>query len=56
MLLAAAAHLKAGGKADDLSIRRALGGNLCRCTGYQHIVKAVQKAAKAPRKPRRKKA
>ena len=27
-------------------IRRALSGNLCRCTGYQHIVDAVQLAAK----------
>lgn len=27
-------------------IRHALEGNLCRCTGYQHIVKAVQYAAK----------
>lgn len=26
-------------------IRRALSGNLCRCTGYQHIVAAVQRAA-----------
>jgi carbon-monoxide dehydrogenase small subunit len=28
-------------------IRHGLEGNLCRCTGYQHIVKAVQAAAKA---------
>ena len=28
-------------------IRHGLDGNLCRCTGYQHIVKAVQAAAKA---------
>jgi carbon-monoxide dehydrogenase small subunit len=27
-------------------IREALSGNLCRCTGYQNIVKAVQRAAK----------
>jgi len=26
-------------------IRKGLEGNLCRCTGYQHIVKAVQSAA-----------
>jgi aerobic carbon-monoxide dehydrogenase small subunit len=26
-------------------IRAALSGNLCRCTGYQNIVKAVQLAA-----------
>jgi len=27
-------------------IREAISGNLCRCTGYQHIVNAVQMAAK----------
>jgi carbon-monoxide dehydrogenase small subunit len=30
----------------DEEIRHGLEGNLCRCTGYQHIVKAVQHAAK----------
>jgi carbon-monoxide dehydrogenase small subunit len=29
----------------DLEIRDALSGNLCRCTGYQGIVRAVQRAA-----------
>ena len=28
-------------------IREGLDGNLCRCTGYQHIVNAVRTAAKA---------
>jgi len=27
-------------------IRHALHGNLCRCTGYQHIVKSIQYAAR----------
>ena len=27
-------------------IREAIGGNLCRCTGYQHIVNAVQSASR----------
>jgi carbon-monoxide dehydrogenase small subunit len=30
-------------------IRESLDGNLCRCTGYQHIVNAVRSAAKAAR-------
>jgi aerobic carbon-monoxide dehydrogenase small subunit len=28
-----------------------LSGNLCRCTGYQNIVKAVQQAAEKLREP-----
>ncbi|MEO7145124.1 MAG: (2Fe-2S)-binding protein [Bryobacteraceae bacterium] len=31
----------------DQEIRHGLDGNLCRCTGYQHIVNAVRAAAKA---------
>jgi carbon-monoxide dehydrogenase small subunit len=31
---------------NDEQIRHALEGNLCRCTGYQHIVSAVKYAAK----------
>jgi carbon-monoxide dehydrogenase small subunit len=31
----------------DEQIRHGLDGNLCRCTGYQHIVNAVRSAAKA---------
>ena len=36
------------GKPDitDLEIRQGLEGNLCRCTGYQNIVKSIQEAAK----------
>ena len=30
---------------DESEIRYALSGNLCRCTGYQHIVEAVKLAA-----------
>ena len=30
---------------DETQIREALSGNLCRCTGYQHIVEAVALAA-----------
>ena len=35
---------------DEAQIREALSGNLCRCTGYQHIVQAVQLAAERMRK------
>ena len=47
MLMTAHHHLKSGGKKDDASVRTALAGNLCRCTGYQDIVKSVLKAAGA---------
>ena len=33
--------------ADERAIREGLEGNLCRCTGYQNIVKAVQQGAAA---------
>jgi carbon-monoxide dehydrogenase small subunit len=33
--------------ADDELIRRELNGNLCRCTGYQNIVRAVKQGAAA---------
>ena len=35
---------------DEAQIREALSGNLCRCTGYQHIVEAVQLAAERLRR------
>ena len=34
---------------DEETIRHAISGNLCRCTGYQHIVDAVRLAAKRRR-------
>jgi carbon-monoxide dehydrogenase small subunit len=34
-------------------IRYGLAGNLCRCTGYDKIVRAVQSAAKEMRKKKR---
>jgi aerobic carbon-monoxide dehydrogenase small subunit len=34
---------------DDESIRRALRGNYCRCTGYQTVVDAVRAASREPR-------
>jgi aerobic carbon-monoxide dehydrogenase small subunit len=32
---------------DERAVREGLEGNLCRCTGYQNIVRAVQSAAEA---------
>jgi carbon-monoxide dehydrogenase small subunit len=34
-----------GKKVDEETIRRELSGNICRCTGYHNIVKAVQTGA-----------
>jgi carbon-monoxide dehydrogenase small subunit len=34
-----------GGKVDEQTVRHELEGNLCRCTGYHNIVKAVLDAA-----------
>jgi carbon-monoxide dehydrogenase small subunit len=45
MLLSAHALLELERHPDDAAIRRAISGNLCRCTGYDRIVKAVRLAA-----------
>ena len=44
-MLAAVQLLERNPDANEAEIRHALEGNLCRCTGYQHIVNAVQSAA-----------
>jgi carbon-monoxide dehydrogenase small subunit len=41
MVLAARALLDANPAADEAEVRHGLSGNLCRCTGYDKIVKAV---------------
>ncbi|MBI1996373.1 MAG: (2Fe-2S)-binding protein [Deltaproteobacteria bacterium] len=46
MILSAYQLLKRNPQPTEAEIRHALDGNLCRCTGYQHIVDAVQMAAK----------
>jgi aerobic carbon-monoxide dehydrogenase small subunit len=45
MIMAAADLLNRNPNPSDAEIREALEGNLCRCTGYQHIINAVQYAA-----------
>ncbi|MDA2914725.1 (2Fe-2S)-binding protein, partial [Acidobacteriia bacterium AH_259_A11_L15] len=46
MILAGAALLDENSDPSEEEIRRAIAGNLCRCTGYQHIVNAIQSAAR----------
>jgi len=45
MMLVAAALLEDNPSPSEEEIRWAISGNLCRCTGYQNIVNAVQHAA-----------
>lgn len=45
MLIAAQALLDANARPTEEQIRDAIGGNLCRCTGYQQIVEAIELAA-----------
>jgi carbon-monoxide dehydrogenase small subunit len=45
MMLTATALLAANPNPTEEEIRWGLSGNICRCTGYQNIVKAVQYAA-----------
>jgi carbon-monoxide dehydrogenase small subunit len=47
MILSACQIVQRTPDASEAEIRRALEGNLCRCTGYANIVKAVQEAARA---------
>jgi aerobic carbon-monoxide dehydrogenase small subunit len=52
MIMAAADLLErhtGDGPITEAEVRKGLEGNLCRCTGYQNIVKAVQAAAEASR-------
>jgi len=45
MLMTACAFLRERPRPAEDEIRRAISGNLCRCTGYVNIVKAIQYAA-----------
>jgi aerobic-type carbon monoxide dehydrogenase small subunit (CoxS/CutS family) len=45
MIMASVDLLSRNPNPSEAEIRHALEGNLCRCTGYQHIIKAVRCAA-----------
>jgi carbon-monoxide dehydrogenase small subunit len=45
MIMAAASYLKENPNPTDEQVRESLEGNLCRCTGYQNIVKSILDAA-----------
>ena len=47
MIMQSVALLKENPNPDETEVRDGLEGNLCRCTGYQNIVKAVLAASKA---------
>jgi carbon-monoxide dehydrogenase small subunit len=46
MLMTSYAFLRDHPRPTEEEIRRAISGNLCRCTGYVNIVKAIQHAAR----------
>ena len=46
MMMSARALLERNPQPTEQEIRWAIAGNLCRCTGYQNIVKAIQYASK----------
>jgi carbon-monoxide dehydrogenase small subunit len=45
MIMAAVTLLKDNPTPSEREIREGISGNFCRCTGYQHIVNAIQHAA-----------
>ena len=47
MLMVTQALLRKNPTPDEDEARSAIGGNLCRCTGYQHIVKSICAAGRA---------
>ena len=47
MIMAAAKLVEGQPEISDAAVRHGLEGNICRCTGYQNIVRAVRAAAQA---------
>jgi carbon-monoxide dehydrogenase small subunit len=46
MILSSVELLRTNPNPSESEIRESISGNLCRCTGYQHIVESIQYAAK----------
>jgi aerobic-type carbon monoxide dehydrogenase small subunit (CoxS/CutS family) len=55
MIMVAIDLLRANASPAEAEIRHAISGNLCRCTGYEDIVRAVGQAAEALQRQRSKK-
>jgi carbon-monoxide dehydrogenase small subunit len=53
MIMAALSLIEENGELSETDIRTGLEGNICRCTGYHNIVKAIQAAAQDMRSPAR---
>jgi len=51
MMLVGKVLIETNDDPSDDEVRQAIGGNLCRCTGYMNIVKAIQAAAAERRQP-----
>jgi aerobic carbon-monoxide dehydrogenase small subunit len=51
MIMAGLGLIQDGSGMSDQEVRLGLEGNLCRCTGYQNIVEAIQDAASTMRQP-----
>jgi carbon-monoxide dehydrogenase small subunit len=51
VLMTTVALLRENPEPDEAEVRRALSGNLCRCTGYENIVRSILRAARADVRP-----
>jgi carbon-monoxide dehydrogenase small subunit len=47
MVMSALEFAKSNPQASEQEVRESLEGNLCRCTGYHNIVKAIMAGSKA---------
>jgi len=52
MLIAAAALLEKNHNPSEEDIKKAISGNICRCTGYVKIIESVQHAARLQNRSR----